>query len=171
MTSTQSPIAVPPPPLPPVPNRKRRGPIVAAILAGAFVVGGLAGSAVWAATHNDANAAAAAGVRYEDDTTYDDHTTSDDHTTYEDGTPYDGDTTSDDDDTTSGWSAIDERAVLNTIESHPIFSPYDPYCVLAVIQDHFDSLDEFSLAAETDSYAITSSAYDVVDQCRVADSY
>ena len=154
MTATQSPIAVPPPPIPEEPNRKRRVPIVAAILAGAFVVGGFAGSVVWAATHDEDSAAASADVGYEDDTTADD------------GTTYENDTTYDDHDSVYGWSAIDEQAVLSTVESRPIFSPYDPYCVLGVIQDHFDSLDEFSLA---DSDAMTSVAYDVVDQCGVAD--
>lgn len=146
MTSMQAPIAAP---LPPVPHRTWRPPIVTAIVAGA-VAGALAfaGSAVWASTHDRAHhTATAAPVDTKVDTS--------------DGSATDpGDSGS-----TSGWTSTEEDVVLTLIESRPVFDGYDSGCVLGVIEDHFASLDEFTLAAETDSSEMTSAAYDVIREC------
>jgi hypothetical protein len=66
---------------------------------------------------------------------------------------------------TPGWSATEEAAVLSVIESRPAFDGYDSRCVLRVIEDHFASLDEFTLASESDSPGITTVASDVISDC------
>jgi len=141
----------PPPPPPPMPTRTRRGPIVAAFVVGAFVAGGLgvAGSAVWAGTHDDApppratdTSSAASGK-------------------------YTADTTSNDSQSISGWSPQDEQVVLRLIEAEPGLYSYDSYCVLGVIEDHFDSREAFTLA---DPSEITSVGYEVDTTCGAPDS-
>src|SRR5262249_7804900 len=64
-----------------------------------------------------------------------------------------------------GLDLTEEDVVLTLIESRPVFDGYDSGCVLGVIEDHFASLDEFTLAAETDSSEMTSAAYDVIREC------
>jgi hypothetical protein len=151
MSSTESTLQVPPPPPlppmpPPMPRRTRRGPIVAAFVVGAFVAGGLgiAGSAVWAATHDDAPPARATD------------------TSSAAGGKYTADTTSNDYKTTSGWSAQDEQMVLGLIKAEPGLYSYDSNCVLGVIEDHFDSRAAFTLA---DPPEITSVGYEVATRC------
>jgi hypothetical protein len=156
MTSTDSTIHVPPPPPlppmpPPMPRRARRGPIVAAFVVGAFFAGGLglAGSAVWAAAHDDAPPAqssdtnSGADSRYTADTTYNDYQS------------------------TSGWSSQDEQVVLRLIKAEPGFYSYDSYCVLGVIEDHFDSHEAFTVA---DPSEITSAGNEVAATCGASDS-
>lgn len=151
-STTQGP---PPPPLPPMPTpmprRIRRGPIVAAFVFGGFVAGGLgfAGSAVWAGTHDDAPPGRAAGTdsaasgKYTADTTYNDSQS------------------------TSGWSSQDEQVVLGIIKAEPGLYSYDSYCVLGVIEDHFDSREAFTVA---DPSEITSVGYEVAATCGAPDS-
>jgi hypothetical protein len=147
-------------------QRTRRTLSVLAIAVGVFGLG-TAGAAVWLATHEqDAPAVAADASRAATDfdgygsgsdggSHYDDH---------DDGTEYG------DDGSTYGWTALDEQAVLAAMESQPIFDDYDPYCVLGVIQDTYDSLDEFGLAAENPA-EMKSLGYDVVSECGVGGSY
>jgi hypothetical protein len=149
MTSTESTRQGPPPP--PMPRRRRPGPIVAAFVVGAFVAGGLgvAGSAVWAGTHDDAPPAratatgSAASGKYAADTTSNDHQS------------------------TSGWSSQDEQEVLRIIRAEPGLYSYDSNCVLGVIEDHFDSHAAFTSA---DSSEITSVGYEVDTRCGASDS-
>lgn len=156
MTSTVSTTQVPPPPpLPPMPapmpRRARRGPIVAAFVIGAFVVGGLAfaGSAVWAGTHDDAPPVQASDTSSGADT------------------KYTADTTSNAYQSTSGWTSHDEQAVLTIIEAEPGLYSYDPHCVLGVIEGHFSSREAFTVA---DPSEITSVGYEVADTCGAPDS-
>jgi hypothetical protein len=155
MTSTEATTQGPPPPPlppmpPPMPTRTRRGPIVAAFVVGAFVAGGLgfAGSAVWAGTHDDARPAratdtnSAASGKYTADTTYNDPQS------------------------TSGWSSQDEQVVLGLIKAEPGLYSYDSYCVLGVIEDHFDSREAFTVA---DPSGITSVGYEVDTTCGAPD--
>jgi hypothetical protein len=132
-----------------MPSRKRRGPIVAAAVVGAFVAGGLgfAGSAVWRGTHDETPPAEAAD------------------TSYESCTSYHSDTTYGDYESTYGWSNASEKVVLTLIEAEPAFYDYDSSCVLGVIEDHFDSPEDFARAADTDSSEITSAGYDVAIEC------
>ena len=58
--------------------------------------------------------------------------------------------------------------MLSLIASNSLFEGYDSGCVLGVIEDHFQSLDDFTLAAETDSPEITSLAYYVILRCGAA---
>jgi hypothetical protein len=134
-----------------MPSRKRRGPIVAAIVAGAFVAGGLgfAGSAVWAGTHDDAPPARASDTSSRADSTYENNTT------YNDSPA------------TSGWSAHDEQTVLTLIKGEPGLYSYESNCVLAVIEDHFDSRQAFTLA---DPSEIRSVGYEVAAPCGAPDS-
>ena len=146
---TQAPIAAP---LARVPHRRRRPPVITAIVAGA-VAGGLsfAGSVVWTATHDVAHhTATAAPVDTKVDTG--------DGSAAEPG----------DSGSTSGWTSTEEQVVLTLIESKSVFDGYDPGCVLGVLQDHFPSLGDFTLAAETDSPQLTSAAYDVIRECGTA---
>jgi hypothetical protein len=66
---------------------------------------------------------------------------------------------------TSSWTSTEEQVVLTLIESKSVFNGYDPGCVLRVLQDHFRSLDDFTLAAGTNSPELTSAASDVVREC------
>lgn len=146
---TLAPIAAP---LPPVPHRRRRPPVVTAIVAGAFAGGfAFAGSVVWTATRDAAHhTATAAPVDTKVDT--------------RDGSAADpGDSGS-----TSSWTSTEELVVLTLIESKSLFDGYDPGCVLGVLQDHFPSLGDFTLATETDSPRLTSAAYDVIRECGTA---
>lgn len=156
MTSTESTLRGPPPPPlppmpPPMPRRTRRGPIVAAFVVGVFVAGGLgiAGSAVWAATHDDAPPARATD------------------TSSAASGKYAADTTANDYKSTSGWSAQDEQMVLRLIRAEPGLYSYDSNCVLGVIERHFDSRAAFTLA---DSSQITSVGYEVATTCGAPDS-
>jgi hypothetical protein len=138
-------------------RRARRTLTVLAIAVGVFGLG-TAGSAIWLATQQEDAPAAAAATSNDAATAYDDSASGsqyEDHGEYE---PMDG------------WTAIDEQALLHAIETHAIFDDYDPSCVVGVIQDTYDSLDEFGLAAE-DAAEMRSLGYDVVAECGVAASY
>ena len=152
MTSMPAPIAAPlpsAPPLPPVRRRNRRGLIVTAIAAGVLAGGlGFAGSALWSATHDDVTHEPRTGTKVD--------TSAAPAPDFRSGPP------------TSGWSSTEEGVVLSLIESNSLFEGYDSGCVLGVIEDHFQSVDDFTLAAETDSPEITSVAYDVISQCGAA---
>jgi hypothetical protein len=148
--------------------RVRRTQRTLSILAIAVGVFGLsaAGSAVWLATH-EADAPAAVADASSAATDYDDSGNGSYGGSQNDeggGIVYDEYEPMD------GWTALDEQAVLNAIESHPIFDDYDPYCVLGVIQGTYDSLNGFGLAAQ-DPAEMRSLGHDVVSACSVAASY
>jgi hypothetical protein len=146
MTSMPAPITAP---LPPVPRRNRRGLIVTAIVAGVVAGGlGFAGSALWAATHDEVSHAPRVGTKVDMSAA---------------PAPDSGARVP-----ASGWSSTEEGVVLSLIESKSMFDGYDSGCVLGVIEDHFPSLDDFTVAAETDSPEITSVAYDVILECGAA---
>jgi hypothetical protein len=152
-------------------RRLRRTLSVLAIAVGVFGLG-TAGAAVWLATHEEDAPAAAAATSNDAATDYDDYGSdsqrgSDGGSQYEN---FDGGTGYDEYEPMDGWTAIDEQALLGAIESHAIFDDYDPYCVVGVIQDTYDSLDEFGLAAG-DPAEMRSLGYDVVSECSVAASY
>ena len=151
-------------------RRTRRTLSVLAIAVGVFGLG-TAGSAVWLATHEE-DAPAVAADASSAPTDYDDYGSGSDggsqHDDYDGGTGDGG--TQYDDGSAYGWTAIDEQAVLAAMESEPILDDYDPYCVLGVIQDTYDSLEGFGLAA-ADPAAMRSLGYDVVSECGVAGSY
>ena len=147
-------------------RRTRRTLSALAIALGVFGLG-TAGAAVWLATHEE-DAPAVAADASSDVTDYDDYGSGPDGgSQYDD---YDGRAEYGDDGSTYGWTALEEQAVLDALESQPILDDYDPYCVLGVIQDTYDSLDEFGLAAG-DPAAMRSLGYDVVSECGVAGSY
>jgi hypothetical protein len=137
-------------------RRARRTLSVLAIAVGVFGLG-TAGSAVWLATHQEDAPAVAADTSNDTVTDYDDYSSgSDGGTVYDEYEPM------------HGWTAIDEQAVLNAIETQPIFDDYDPDCVLGVIEETYDSLDEFGLAAQ-DPAEMRTLGYEVVSRCSVVD--
>ena len=143
MTTMPAPIAAP---LPPLPRRNRRSLFLTAIVAGVLAGGlGFAGSALWAVTHDETASAPRFGTKVD--------TRSAPAPQYGNDAP------------PSGWSSTEEKVVLSLIESKQLFAGYDSACVLGVIEGHFQTLDDFTLAAETDSPEITSVAYDVILTC------
>jgi hypothetical protein len=148
-------------------RRLRRTLSVLAIAVGVFGLG-TAGAAVWLATQQEDAPAAAAATSSDAATAYDDYGSGSDS-----GSQYDnfgGGTGYDEYEPMDGWTAIDEQALLNAIESQAMFDAYDPYCVVGVIQDTYDSLDEFGLAAG-DPAEMRPLGYAVVSECGVAASY
>ena len=82
-------------------------------------------------------------------------------------TKYTADTTYNNYQSTSGWSSQDEQVVLTIIKAEPGLYSYDSHCVLAVIEDHFDSRQAFTLADPTE---ITPVGYEVDATCGAPDS-
>lgn len=143
MTTMPAPIAAP---LPPLPRRNRRSLFLTAIVAGVVAGGlGFAGAALWAVTHEETTSAPRIGTKVD--------TRSVPAPQYGSGAP------------SSGWSSTEENVVLSLIESKQLFAGYDSACVLGVIEGHFQTLDDFTFAAASDSPEITSVAYDVILKC------
>jgi hypothetical protein len=144
-------------------RRARRTLSVLAIAVGVLGLG-TAGSAVWLATHEEDAPAVATDASSDAATDYDDYGSGSGGGSEHDD--YGGSTGYDEYEPMDGWTAIDEQAVLNAIETQPIFDDYDPHCVLGVIQETYDSLDEFGLAAE-DPAEMRWLGREVVSRCSV----